>query len=249
MVNGAQTVSSLTKVVGTFYEDNLRRAFVAIRVVEVPPSEQNLARSISRFTNTQNQIAFQDFAFLDEEQHRLLRELKSLGYEYLLRTGENVPENPALAIDAREAAIALACCQRELSFTVMAKSKVSLLFTSNAYKALFNPSTDPLLLLRSVLISRATDDALALIEDSSSGLRSGIAAHAGVFVTHVLIREFGVDFLSDPSADYEEITSNLPQHVTELLTLIEGDFPKDIYPGNVFKNLARSEALLTEIAR
>ncbi len=246
VVNGAQTVSSLAKVMGTLYESNLHRAFVMIRVVEVPPSEEHLGRSITRFTNTQNQIAFQDFAFLDEEQHRLARELRVLGYEYLLRSGEPRPTDPALAFDARDAAVALACCQNELSYTVTAKSKVSLLFTSNAYRALFNPSTDALVLLRSVLLSRVVDGELKTIEGSTSGIRSGIAAHAGPVITYVIIQELGLDFIQDPGSDFDQALSDVPMRTTAIMALIVREFPTNSYPGNVFKNLARCEEILTK---
>lgn len=246
VVNGAQTVSSLAKVMGTLYEDNLKRAFVMIRVVEIPRSEEDIGRRITRFTNTQNQIAFQDFAFLDEEQHRLARELRVLGYEYLLRTGELRPPDPALAFDAREAAVALACCQNELNYAVTAKSKVSSLFTSSAYQALFNPSTDALVLLRSVLLSRVVDGSLKTIESSTSGIQSGVAAHAGPVITHVIIQEIGLDFIRDPASDFDQTLRDVPARTTQIMALIVKEFPANSYPGNVFKNLARCEEVLTK---
>jgi hypothetical protein len=71
IVNGAQTVSTLGAVLGTQAEGNLSETFVMTRCIEVPASDDELARGITRYANTQNEVSSQDFAFLDEEQHRL----------------------------------------------------------------------------------------------------------------------------------------------------------------------------------
>lgn len=106
-----------------------------------PKSEDNLAQQITRFANTQNEISSQDFAFLDKEQHRLVRELQVIGFEYILRSAE-VPRSKHTdkVIDIRQAAIALACASSNISHAVLAKREVSRLFTDQSvYKALFNP--------------------------------------------------------------------------------------------------------------
>lgn len=68
IVNGAQTVSTLGRDLGSDFEHNLGVASVLVRVIEVPSDEEDLARRITRFANTQNEVSSQDFAFLDAQQ-------------------------------------------------------------------------------------------------------------------------------------------------------------------------------------
>jgi hypothetical protein len=150
IVNGAQTVSTLGSVLGTDHEANLGNAFVLVRCIEVPQSENELGRRITRYANTQNEVSSQDFAFLDQQQHRLLRELQVLDLEYILRSAE-VPKSKDLSkvIEVRQAAVALACASPNIGHAVVAKREVSRLFSdSSVYSALFNDQTDPLRLSR-----------------------------------------------------------------------------------------------------
>lgn len=246
IVNGAQTVSTLGSAIGTELEENLGKAFVLVRCIEVPRTEQDLGRNITRYANTQNEVSSQDFAFLDPEQHRLVNELRVLGFEYLLRSAE-VPKSKDLTkvIELRQAAIALACASPNVSHSVVAKREVSRLFT-DSYSALFNPSTDPLRLSRAVVITGAVDGILDDIERESDGVKGGVAVHGRRVIAHLVMKEIGQRTLADPDCDLTENLKTLRDRVTHLVEALVDVFPPNAYPGNVFKNGSRVSRLLSD---
>jgi hypothetical protein len=248
IVNGAQTVSTLGLALGSDYETNLGSAFVLVRCIEVPPGEEELSRQITRYANTQNEVSSQDFAFLDQQQHRLVRELHVLGYEYILRSAE-VPKskNVNKVIEVRQAAVALACAAQGIGLSIIAKREVSRLFAdASIYRSLFNEQTDPLRLSRTVEITLAVDDILDELERSSEGLWSGIAVHGRRVISHIVMRKLGDAALKDPDNDLNLSLKNLPRDVIGYVNSLARVFPSNSYPGNVFKNQTRSVALIRE---
>lgn len=241
VVNGAQTVSTLGSSLGGPHEDQLGSAFVLVRCIEVPDNNVELGRQITRFANTQNEVSSQDFAFLDQEQHRLLRELHVLGYEYILRASESPKsKDKSKVIELRQAAVALACASRNIGHAVTAKREVSRLFTDvTIYRSLFNPSTDPLRLTRAVQINERVDSILKGIEASTDGVKAGVAVHGGRVIAHKVLYDLGDSFLSDPDAEVQETLSNLELTVPKWVDDIVAKFPANAYPGNVFKNQSR----------
>jgi hypothetical protein len=249
IVNGAQTVSTLGGVLGTEHEPNLGGAYVLVRCIEVPKGEEHLGQRITRFANTQNEVSSQDFAFLDEQQHRLVRELQVLGLEYILRSAE-VPKSkdPDKVIDVRDAAVALACASQNIGHAVIAKRELSRLFSDSAvYRALFNPQTDPLRLSRAVAITKKIDNYLDIVGQLSDGVQAGIAIHGRRVIAHIFMRGLGDAFLSDPASDLAESLADLGKTVNGYLLALEGVFPENAYPGNVFKNQSRVVQLLKDV--
>ncbi|MGY1779221.1 AIPR family protein [Geodermatophilus sp. SYSU D01036] len=246
IVNGAQTVSTLGSAVGTTHEPNLGNAFVIVRCIEVPREDEDLGRQITRYANTQNEVSSQDFAFLDPEQHRLVRELQVLGYEYVLRSAE-VPrsKDPTKVIEVRQAAVALACASPSVNHSVIAKREVSRLFT-DSYKALFNPQTDPLRLSRGVQITAAVDALLDDMESASDGVKAGIAVHGRRVISHLVMKNFGREKLSNPDTDLADLMDDLADNVAGLVDSLVDVFPANAYPGNVFKNGSRVAKLLSD---
>jgi hypothetical protein len=223
-------------------------AYVLVRCIEVPEGQEVLGQSITRFANTQNEVSSQDFAFLDGEQHRLTRELGVLDYEYILRSAE-VPRSSdsAKIIDVREAAVALACAHATIGLSVIAKREVSRLFSDNAvYKTLFNPTTDPLRLIRAVEIVRVVDATLDEVETESEGAAAGIAVHGRRSLAHVVLRRIGDKSLSDPAVDLDDEVATIPKEVRAYVNRLTAIFPENAYPGNVFKNQSRVTSLLAE---
>lgn len=248
IVNGAQTVSTLGTILGTANEENLGLAYVLVRCIEVPEGEETLGQSITRYANTQNEVSSQDFAFLDSEQHRLVRELGVLGVEYLVRSAE-VPQSSdeSKIIDVRDAAVALACASSNIGHSVLAKREISRLFSdTSVYKALFNPNTDPLRLSRAVEVMRIVDKALDVLETETEGVTAGIAVHARRTLAHVVLRRIGDDRLSDPTNDLTDEYEAIPAELTGYVEKISAIFPDNAYPGNVFKNQTRVASLLVE---
>jgi len=247
IVNGAQTVSTLGSLLDTELEANLGQVFVLVRCVEVPSEDPELARGITRYANTQNEVSSQDFSFLDEEQHRLARELALLGFEYVIRQAEQ-PSNddPTKIIYLRDAAVALACANTDLALSVTAKREVSRLFSQSGsdYKKLFNPSTDPLLLQRAVLIVRQVDAILDEVSAASTGVELGVAVHGRLIIAHLALVKIGQSKLKDPSWDPSSSNQETAQFVRDAADRLSESFPDNAYPGNVFKNRARTATLI-----
>lgn len=249
VVNGAQTVSTLGSVIGTQAETNLGNAFVLVRCIEVKPEDGDLGRRITRFANTQNEVSSQDFAFLDQQQHRLVHELKSLGYEYLLRAAE-VPKSKdrTTVIEVREAAVALACASPNIGHAMLAKREVSRLFSDQSvYKTLFNPQTNPSLLQRAVLIVREVENFLDdLVGLYNGGLDAGIATHGGRIIAHLVMRRITRESLEDPAFDFEDELEKVADEAQHYVDEMFVHFPENAYPGNVFKNQSRVLQLLQD---
>lgn len=246
IVNGAQTVSTLGAVLGTAAEPNLAETFVMTRCIEVAPEDDQLARGITRYANTQNEVSSQDFAFLDEQQHRLAKELRVTGIEYLIRQSEKSSlKDPKMVIHVREAAVALACAQKDVGMAVVAKREVSRLFSQGGeYQRLFNPSTDPLVLARSVSTVRFVDDALDKLAAVSSGVELGVVVHGRLVIAHLVLHSVGVDKLRDPAFDFVTALATKASFVKGAVDAIVQAFPGNSYPGNVFKNRSRCAELL-----
>jgi len=248
IVNGAQTVSTLGSVLGTDAEGNLGSSYVIVRCIEVPAGEEKLGQRITRFANTQNEVSSQDFAFLDDQQHRLATELQVIGYEYILRSAE-VPKSKdkSLVIDVRDAAVALACAEKSVNYAVTAKREISRLFSeSNVYSTLFNASTDPLRLSRAVNITARVDVLLDAIESLSEGVEAGVAVHGRRVIAHLVMRKVGDAALTAPNTDLDLLLKDLASDVQSYVDSIVAVFPENAYPGNVFKNQTRVAAILKE---
>ncbi|WP_432831171.1 AIPR family protein [Dactylosporangium sp. CA-092794] len=251
VINGAQTVSTLGRAAKEGLYDSLGRAYVAVRCIEVASDDADLSRRITRFANTQNVVSSQDFAFLDDEQHRLAKELRVLGFDYILRAGEvSVQKDPEKAIDVRQAAVALACASTELSHVVLAKREVSRLFDREGgpYRALFNPTTNGLLLHRAVQVVRAVDARMDEVATTSDNLRAGVAVNGRRMIAHVILNRIGKKLLSSPDFDFSAAYVKVSEDADRLLDAITVAFPTNSYPGNVFKNQARCAELLKVVA-
>lgn len=251
IVNGAQTVSTLGRAFAEGLNEELERAYVSIRCIEVPPDAPDapdLARRITRFANTQNVVSSQDFVFLDEEQHRLVKELRLLGFEYLIRSGE-IPtiHDSAKVIDVRQAAVALACAS-SLANAVIAKREVSRLFDREGgpYQALFNPQVNGLLLHRALEVVRAVDGRLEREAELNQGTRSGVAVHGNRVIAHVLLKQIGRENLLDHDFDFANRLAEVGQASSDLLDALTQGFPANSYHGNVFKNQQRCAELLDQ---
>jgi hypothetical protein len=247
IVNGAQTVSTLGSVLKAGGSDQLERAYVSIRIVEVADGQEDLGRNITRFANTQNVVSVQDFVFLDPQQHRLVQELRLLDYEYILRSGEKpTTKNPLRILDVRQVAVALACATGNIADAVLAKREVSKLFDRDAgpYKSLFNPEVHGLLIQRAVEVV----DSVAAVLDSesaaSTGIRSGIAVHGRLLIAHLILKKIGRRKLTDPDSDLSDDLSEVGITTLKYLQSFEDNFPNGSYPANVFKNKTRCDELV-----
>ena len=132
--------------------------------------------------------------------------------------------------------------------SIIAKREVSRLFSQTGveYRRLFSGHTDPLVLLRSVVILRQVDAALAEFSSEVSGPEFGVATHARYVLAHLVLQEIGLDSLKDPEWDLEATRQKRDQFVLNAASKMAVSFPPNSYAGNVFKNRARTHELLIE---
>lgn len=148
-------------------------------------------------------------------------------------------------IDVRQAAVGLACASASISHTVIAKREVSRLFSdANVYRSLFNPNTEALRLLRSVLLTREVDSVLDRLETETTGVLAGVAVHGRRIIARLLLRQLGDGFLASPTSEIDPVIANVDDTVGTALQRLVAEFPENAYPANVFKNQARCVELL-----
>jgi hypothetical protein len=248
IVNGAQTVSTLGSVLGTPHEPNLSETFVMTRCIEVAADNHDLARGITRYANTQNEVSSQDFAFLDEQQHRLAKELRVIDVDYLIRQAEKPSlKNPKMVIHVRDAAVALACSSSDVGMAVIAKREVSRLFSPGGeYKRIFNASTDPLTLSRSAAVLQRVDAILDYLRFYAVGVELGVVVHGRLVIAHLILQAIGAANLRDPALDFDATLDEKAEDVADIVKRMVDAFPVNSYPGNVFKNRTRCLELLVD---
>lgn len=143
--------------------------------------------------------------------------------------------------------MALACANPKINYAIIAKREVSRLFSEGpVYSALFNETTDPLLVYRAVAITAEVDRVLDSHQADADGVEAGVAIHARRVIAHLIMRTVGTKSLANPSTDFAEVLSSVESQATMLLAALAAVFPDNAYPGNVFKNQARVQQLLDD---
>lgn len=250
IVNGAQTASTLARALKEKDgKDNLEKAYVNVRIIEVPEDNQDIGMKVSRFANTQNEVLTEDFVWLDENQHRIVKEMRLQGYEYIIRSGE-IPtiKDTQKVIRAKEAGISLACASGQISHAVAAKKEVSKLFEGSIYKSIFNPTTNALSIIRAVDALRIIDQTLASELKKADGIRAGIAIHGSRVIAHLVFSQCNPNQLSDPSYDFDKLIKGVSSSTVDWLDRLVKAFPK-AYPGNMFKNESRCRSLIASMVK
>lgn len=193
--------------------------------------------------NTQNRIEKKDFAALDPEQDRLKTELLLECEKFhAYKTGDREP-SPAEGCTLDDAAVALACAQKDVGLCVQAKREVDRLYDDIQqvpYKILFNPSLTALRMWRSVEAMRLVDEALKR-QVSREGKDRLIAVHANRFDLHLVFWSLG-EYESVSPEDFEEIKKRIPELTSEALgktTTANEKQAVSSYPANFLKNATK----------
>jgi hypothetical protein len=252
VVNGAQTVGSIIAALNGG-QNGFHHARVLVRLISLEGCPPNFSRELTSAANTQNRIERKDFAALDPEQSRLRTELLlETGKEYAFRTGDRAPR-PDEGCTLDEAAVALACAQKDVTLAVTAKAAQGRLYedvSQPPYTALFNPSVSALKMWRSVEVLRAVDDELKTRRLELEGKDRYIAIHGNRFVLHMV-------FQCVPSIDsmgigkeFEQAKTRIPTLTRDALTRMTAKiaelFPTT-YAGNLFKNNTKCKELASAL--
>ncbi len=241
IVNGAQTVGAIATA-NAKSPDQVGKAFVSIRFISLESCPEDFAIRITRTTNTQNRIDSRDFVSLDtDNQERIRTELQLEGIEYVYKAGYTVRDNRC-GFDFSEAIVAVACSHSELTYTVQAKSKVSLLYEDvkkTPYTALFNRSLSSIRLWKLVQIHRIIEDQLKAERSKRQKREAMLPVHGNRFLARQVFRRLNLGNLDDPKKDIKEILDLVPEitiHVIdETAEAIREKYP-DSYLANLFRN-------------
>jgi hypothetical protein len=189
IVNGAQTVSTLTKIEN---DESLGKVRVPIRIILLKSAPEGFGGDVTRTNNLQNRVEARDFVAQDPEQTRLQMEMGIEGIEYqFLRSQDFVVS--ASSCELIEVTTALACASGDASHAVAVKTGIGRFFLDlkrAPYKAIFNLSLSGAKAFNTTLVQREIDawiDAKKKAATKRSGFAWGVLIHgnrilaAGVF--------------------------------------------------------------------
>lgn len=249
VVNGAQTVGSIISALGG---NGSRSARVMVKIIDLERCPPTFAAELTRAANTQNRIEKKDFAALDPEQDRLKTELLlECGKSYAYKTGDRDP-SPEEGCTLDDAAVALACAQKDSVLCVQAKREVGRLYDdiqTAPYKTLFNASLTALRLWRAVEVMRLVDEQLKS-QASREGKDRLIAVHGNRFILHLVFQWIG-EFEGADAVEFEQMKARIPDLTLKALTNVTAAKEKQAassYPANFFKNATKCKQLEAAIS-
>ena len=240
VVNGAQTVGSIAEVAKRA-ADRVARARVLVRVVSKQESPISFEDQLTTKTNTQNRIDARDFIALDPTQIRLKTELLARGIDYVFRAGEKA--NQPNSFDVQEAAIALACSQRDVTTAVYAKRNIGELLnrSSKQYATLFTDAVSGDVLWQAVLKLRAVEYELGKVAKTTSGRDHQLVVHGNRVFAQTAMTESS--FWTDGEANAPKVSQLLIQLLLKSAETYIATYHADAYLAVLFKNAEKCEFL------
>ncbi|MBD9424800.1 AIPR family protein [Pseudomonas sp. PDM15] len=247
VVNGAQTISTLSKI-----DDDaaLERLRVSVRFISLEGAHDDFGSTITRSNNFQNRIEGRDFVAQDTEQHRIQKEMYMEGIEYkFIRDSEEstITETSCTLI---EATISLACASGDSNLAVAAKTGTGRFFidlTKAPYKAIFNPQTNGSYTFNTITTLRSIDNWIKQkIKDlpKKSGSAYGTLVHGNRIIAAAAMNKLGKEYFKKTITDFKSsfdepalhtILGDVHQKITdEINNKFQGKFLAVLFksPGN-----------------
>lgn len=254
VVNGAQTCGAIYRAWknGSDVED----AFVTVRVISTENRDEDFESSVTRYTNTQNQVGGREFVALDPWQQEIRDTLNAEEIQYCFKSGESLDLDKFRdAFDLEDATRALACRQG-VSLATLAKREIGRMWSDihkDPYIKLFNKSNDPATVYNCVVFWREVDNAIdnrAQREDARTGK---ILTHSAYLVCSLLMVWLA------SSIQFSDIQTDVKQRIAANSNAIDALLSEVIaqhelanasgYPQAFFKNQAKVEALESGLKR
>lgn len=254
IVNGAQTVSSLSKVDN---DANLGKVRVPVRVILLKAAPPGFGADVTRTNNLQNRIEPRDFVAQDQQQKRIREEMAVEGVDYQFVRSEDFSPT-ATSCELIEVTTALACASGDPTLAVQVKTGIGRFFndlTKSPYKSVFNPSVSGAHAFNATVINRRIE---AWIEQKKktitkkSGAPWGILIHGNRIMAAAIFRKYGIEKLSKPIKDF---ATQMPS-ADALNAMCEDAYNKMIettdkrFPGKflavLFKNPSASKQVFEE---
>jgi hypothetical protein len=237
IINGAQTVNACHKAK---YDRKLDidNAKVMVKIVVVG-EDDGLSEKITRAANTQNKIERKDFVSLDRIQKSLQAALRSLGYNYTIKSGEELsPNDNTLTIES--ATHALVANSQSIELCSLAKREIGKIWESEGkfYSQIFNDKLTAEDLVATVkkmrLINAAIDDAVH--KQGQNSRYNGYATHGNIFTALQIFKRTSNGMSPDT---IKNVSSKVFKEVC--------DQAETLYPGSYLAHLFRNTAKCTEL--
>jgi hypothetical protein len=260
IVNGAQTVGSIAKAY-ILYPDSVEQANVPIRFISLENCEPSFEQEVTRSNNTQNRIDSRDFVALDKHQERIRKELKLDGICYAYKSGDLV-ESEKSGFNLDEATQARACFHGEVSYMVLAKGKISQLWSDiekSPYTAIFNKGVEGSSLWKLVQIMRLIQIELESqkqkIDEKKEKDFEKCITHGNFFIAYIVFRNLPREITRNTSPpDLTDDESKLIQKLTaqglsKVVSSVRTFFPNEYTIANIFKNQGKCRSLVEFIMK
>lgn len=204
IVNGAQTVSSLSKVDNDINLGNVR---VALRVILLKTAPPDFGSDVTRTNNLQNRIEPRDFVAQDPEQKRLRQEMAIEGIDYqFVRSDDSIP-NETLC-ELIEVTTALACAAGDPSLAVQVKTGIGRFFldlNKAPYKNVFNPTLSGAKAFNATITHRMIENWIERKKRNltkKSGAEWGSLVHGNRILSSAVFKKYGIAKLLQPINEY-----------------------------------------------
>ncbi|TYP61826.1 AIPR family protein [Stutzerimonas stutzeri] len=197
VVNGAQTISTLSKITDTVA---LEKVKVAVRIIDLKGSTDDFGKSITKSNNLQNRIEGRDFVAQDQEQHRIQKEMymEGIEYKYIRDSDEAITSEKSCTLI--EATIALACASGDANLAVAAKTGTGRFFldlSKAPYKTIFNPQVSGSYVFNTVITLREIEkwlkDEIKKLP-KRSGIQYGSLVHGNRIIAAAAMKKLGKSF-------------------------------------------------------
>lgn len=233
IVNGAQTAGMLARA----SEENvdLSEIKVNFRIISLENTPPGFDEEITRANNTQNELNALDFVSLDPMQDLIRTDLASKGFNYVFKRGADVDEN-LTTIEVKDAAVALACSNSDISISVQAKRYVSGLWNNikaEPYTKIFHKDITGDEIISKWKIYILCNSAIKAIKNSASKDDTLIFSHGDKFICYCVfkyLRENEIR-LSDEDRILEVVN-----RIAKALPDVYRATPNLGYPATTFKN-------------
>ncbi|MBG0816059.1 AIPR family protein [Planomonospora sp. ID82291] len=254
VVNGAQTVTATAEAMRRA-ADMASQAYVGVKVITTRHCPDGFGTTVTRTTNTQNQVERRDIVVALDPVQSAVREdfALSLDKSYTFRRGELDPL-PDAGCSVVHAATALACAHRNPDLAVRAKRSTDLLWEtgpSGAYTLLFDPAPNAYQIWHSVLIMRAVGAALEESKGQREGRARAVAENADLLLTHIIFQRIGTEDIDSSTYDLDAARERIPGLVIEGLTWLihhlDAEFGPTSFISSTFANPDRCRTLVRRV--
>ncbi|WP_433477949.1 AIPR family protein [Spirillospora sp. CA-142024] len=215
IVNGAQTVSSISAAMGE--SEKVARAQVPIRFIKLKTTGPEFGARITFATNRSNPMLPRDLLAMDHVQQRLRDEFElTWGFRYAIRANDDLPAT-AEGCSVLEAVIAMAVGRHEIGTLAVAKDDIASLWPGDRelYGKLFNDGTSVVEVWNRVRALRLVMNELHRECAVITQREKAVGVLGDLFIAHIVFRCLGNEGIGDIASKWEDRLSRVAQCTRE----------------------------------